>query len=340
MSLHAVILAGGSGTRFWPLSRARKPKQFLALVTGRPLIVETLARVEALCPPSQSWVVCGNDHVGPVRDALPQLPKGHVIAEPQARNTAPAIALACVQALRADKDATLCILPSDHHVARPEAFRDALALAARACQGGDLLTLGIQPTRPETGYGYLRRGGGKSAGVFAVEAFVEKPDAKTAQAYIASGSYLWNAGIFIFRAEAMLDALRRRLPLLMDNLDDFSRVPSISIDHGVMEPESREGRIATVPGDFGWSDVGSFAALPEVRPLDARGNALSGDALAIDSDGSVVMSEGGRLVAVVGVRDLCIVDAGDVVLVVPRERAQDVRAAVEALKGQKRDDKL
>ncbi len=344
MSLHAVILAGGSGTRFWPLSRAKKPKQFLPLVTGRTLIEETFARVQPLCGAEAIWVVCGKDHVAAVREALPDIPAQHVVAEPAARNTAPAIGLACVHALREDPQATLIVLPSDHPVARPEAFRAALSAAARACQDGDLLTLGIRPTRPETGYGYLRRGAEKAPGVFAVEAFVEKPDADTARRYVADPAYSWNAGIFVFRADAMLDALRRHLPEVHEGLvrgGDFASLQSISIDYGVMEPESQGmRRIALVPGDFGWSDVGSFAALPEVRALDARGNTVSGDAIAVDCDGCVVLSEGKRLVAAVGLRDLCVIDAGDALLVVPRDRAQDVRAVVDVLKAKGRDDKL
>jgi mannose-1-phosphate guanylyltransferase len=344
MSLHAVILAGGSGTRFWPLSRTKKPKQFLALVTGRTLIAETFVRVEPLCSAARTWVVCGKDHVHGVRDALRDLPPEHLLVEPAARNTAPAIGLACVQALREDPHATLMVLPSDHHVARPEAFREALSAAARACQNGDLLTIGIHPTRPETGYGYLRRGAEKAPGVFAVEAFVEKPDTATAQKYVQDAAYSWNAGIFVFRADAMLEALRRHLPKVhrvLTSGGDFTALQSISIDYGVMEPESQSTRrIALVPGDFGWSDVGSFAALPEVRALDPRGNAVSGDAIAIDCDDCVVLSEGMRLVAAVGLRGLCVVDAGDALLVVPRERAQDVRAVVDALKAKGRSDKL
>jgi mannose-1-phosphate guanylyltransferase len=340
MSLHAVILAGGSGTRFWPLSRAAKPKQFLALATDRALIEETFLRVEPLCAAAQSWVVCGPGHEAAVRAALPEV---RVIVEPVARNTAPAIGLAAVRVLREDPDATLFILPSDHHIARPAAFREALSLAARACQSGDLLTLGIHPTRPETGYGYLRRAAARGDGSYKVEAFVEKPDAATAARYIADGAYSWNAGIFVFRADAILAALERHLPAVHEGLTsggDFAKLPSISIDYGVMEPESRIGRIAMVPGDFGWSDVGSFAALPEVRTLDARGNAVAGDAFLHDCDDSVVLAEGGRFVAAVGVSGLCIIDAGDALLVVPRDRAQDVRAVVDALKARGRSDKL
>ncbi|HUJ25658.1 MAG TPA: sugar phosphate nucleotidyltransferase [Myxococcales bacterium] len=332
--LHAVILAGGSGTRFWPLSRAKKPKQFLALATERTLIAETFARVEpVVSAPAQVWVVCGADHADAVRR---EIPKARIVVEPKAKNTAPAIALACREVAAQDPQATIAILPSDHHVARPDAFREALLLAAKAAQAGDLITLGIKPTRAETGYGYLRRGAEKSPGVFAVEAFVEKPDAATAARYVADPAYSWNAGIFVFRADAMLDALRRH-----GLGGGFDALPSISIDYGVMEPESKTARrIAMVPGDFGWSDVGSFAALPEVRALDAMGNAVSGDAVVVDARDCVVLSEGGRLVAAVGVEGLCIVDAGDAVLVVPRDRAQDVRAVVDALKAAGRGEKL
>ena len=360
MALHAVILAGGSGTRFWPLSRVKRPKQFLALVTGESLIAETAARIAPLCGSERTWVVCGRDHAPDVRLALPGLLEGRLIAEPAARNTAPAIGLAAALVHAEDPDATLVILPSDHHIARPDAFRSVLETAAAACQGGDLLTIGIRPSRAETGYGYLRRGAGRGEGVWSVEAFVEKPDAVTANRYLQDSAYSWNAGIFVFRADAILDALRRHLPKVHEGLlqiaaaiprgaaaaeeaaaQQFPRMPSISIDYGVMEPESHTThRIALVPGDFGWSDVGSFAALPEVRMLDDRGNALAGDALAIDCDNSVVISEGGRLVAAVGLRGLCVIDAGDALLVVPRDRAQDVRSVVEALRAAGRTDKL
>jgi mannose-1-phosphate guanylyltransferase len=353
--IHALILAGGSGTRFWPLSRARRPKQFLALAGTEPLIAETFARTRPLCGAERTWVVCGEGHAEAVRALLPELPAAHLLIEPVARNTAPAIGLAAARALAEDPDATLLVLPSDHHVARPEAFRTALEAAARAARDGALVTIGIKPTRPETGYGYLRRGAALAGGCFAVDAFVEKPDAQTAARYVADAAYSWNAGIFSFGASTYLHALMRHLPGAAHALRElaeagfaqdaaaraFARMPSISVDYGVMEPESRAGgRIAMVPGDFGWSDLGSFAALPEVRALDGRGNALSGDALAIDCDDCVLLSEGSRLLAAVGLAGLCVIDAGDAVLVVPRERAQDVRAIVDALKAAGRLDKL
>ena len=360
MALHAVILAGGSGTRFWPLSRVKRPKQFLALVTGQSLLAETAARIAPLCGGERTWVVCGRDHAQDVRLALPGLLEGRLIAEPAARNTAPAIGLAAAFVHAADPDATLVVLPSDHHIARPEAFRGVIETAAAACQGGDLLTIGIRPIRPETGYGYLRRGAVRGAGVWSVDAFVEKPDAVTATRYLQDSAYSWNAGIFVFRADAILAAIERHLPKISEGLKAisaalregeaegtaaieqlFPRLPSISIDYGVMEPESHgTHKIALVPGDFGWSDVGSFAALPEVRSLDARGNARAGDAVLIDCDDSVVLAEGGRLVAAVGLRGLCVIDAGDALLVVPRDRAQDVRAVVDALKAAGRADRL
>ena len=354
-SLHAVILAGGSGTRFWPLSRARRPKQFLALVTGRTLIEETLARVSPLCAPARTWVVCGPDHAAGVREALPSLGDRQILIEPGARNTAPAIGLAAVHALRGDPDATLLVLPSDHHIARPDEFRARLQLAARAAAGGALVTLGIQPTRPETGYGYLRRGAERPDGAFQVDAFVEKPDAATAARYLQDPAYSWNAGIFVFRADVYLAAVARHLPAVSEALsriaaapgdagavrEAFLRAPSISIDYGVMEPEARgTRRIALVPCDIGWSDVGSFAALPEVRALDARGNALAGDALLYDCDDCVVLSEGARLVAAVGLRGVCVIDSGDALLVVPKDRAQDVKQIVEQLRSQGRTDRI
>ncbi len=347
MSLHPVILAGGSGTRFWPLSRRSRPKQFLPLASDRPLLVDTFARLPPLARAQDSYVVCGESHAPEVRRLVPSLPLAHLLIEPAARNTAPAIGLAAVHVAHDDPQGVLVVLPSDHHIGDAAGFRAALETAASLAQDGLVVTLGVRPTRPDTGYGYIHLGeridpGGPVA--HHVRRFVEKPDSERAKAYLASGEYLWNAGIFVMRADVILREIARHLPGLDAALTRIARAlatpeyvatlateypgaEAISIDFGVME---KAGGIACVPGDFGWSDVGSFAALPEVRPADAQGNVVQGEAVLVDCGGCVVLSSG-RTVAAVGLRDLVIVDAGDALLVVPKDRAQDVRAAVDAL---------
>jgi len=347
--IYAVIMAGGSGTRFWPLSRSAKPKQFLSLATHRPLITETMARLAGLVSAKQTVVVCGEKHAKSVRAALPKLPKRNVVVEPQARNTAPAIALATAHVAHVDPDAVIVVLPSDQHVANVGAFQSAIEEAARIARQGSIVTLGIRPTRPETGYGYIRLGAQTDGAAVRVEAFVEKPDRSTAEGYLASGDYLWNAGIFVFTAKAMLKALDAFLPEVAGPLAairkvlgtrkekavlkrEFAKMPAISIDYGVAE---KADTIMVVPCECGWSDVGSFNALSEVRPVDADGNVVVGKyALAIDSVGSVVLGAD-RPIAVVGMKDVVVVDAGDAILVVPKERSQDVRKAVEALKARR-----
>jgi mannose-1-phosphate guanylyltransferase len=346
MKMYPVVMAGGSGTRFWPLSRVRRPKQFLPLSSERPLLLETVGRLKGLAPLGQTYVVCGPVHAPLVRRLLPRLPVRNILIEPVARNTAPAIALATWAISAADPDALLAVLPSDHHVSNPKGFRDVLQQAARVARNGDLVTVGIQPTRAETGYGYIRLGAPLADGAYRVAAFVEKPDPVTAAEYVASKEYLWNGGIFVFTAAAMKEAMERHLPKVADVMQKlaprlgtrglaaqlarvFPRLPSMSVDYAVME---KARNIAVVPGDFGWSDVGSFAALAEVRDTDANGNVVVGkESLVLDSAGCVVLGEG-RTVVVLGMRDTVVVDANDAVLVLPKERSQDVRQVVEALK--------
>ena len=350
MTLYPVVMAGGSGTRFWPLSRKARPKQFLALATDRPLIVETVNRLKGLVTPGRTYVVCGPVHARAVRRLLPRLPPANVLIEPIARNTAPAIGLATLHVQARDPDGVLAVLPSDHHVADVPGFQSVLRRAAEIARTGALVTIGIRPTRPETGYGYIRTGEPIDGGAARVRAFVEKPDAPTAAAYLSSGEYLWNGGIFVFTARAMRDAIERHMPELAAVLERlaptvgtprhaaalrkyFPKAPSVSIDYGVME-KARD--IAVVPGDFGWSDVGSFAALPEVRPADREGNVVVGEgAVLVDSAGCVVVGSG-RPLGLVGLKDMVVVDSGDALLVVPRDRSQDVRAVVQALKRSKR----
>ncbi len=343
--LYPVIMAGGAGTRFWPLSRRSRPKQFLPLASSRPLVTETAERLSGLAVPKDLYVVCGKAHVQSVLRMVKGLARAHVLVEPVARNTAPAIALATAQVAHHDPKGIIAVLPSDQHVSDVAGFQTALAEAAAVAEQGCIVTLGIKPTRPETGYGYIRVGEPFTGTARRVQAFVEKPNGQTAMAYFASGDYLWNAGIFVFRADVMLDAFKAHMPALEVGLRQiraaigtrgyakalakvFPTLPAISIDYGVAE---RAENIAVVPGDFGWSDVGSFNALPEVREADARGNVVTGSAaVLVDCEGCVVVP-GKRPLAVVGMNDVVVVDAGDAVLVLPKARSQDVRKVVDEL---------
>jgi mannose-1-phosphate guanylyltransferase len=362
VKIYPVIMAGGSGTRFWPLSRRDRPKQFLALAGDVPLLAATVQRLPPLARARETYVVCGPRHARAARRMLPSLPAENFIVEPCARNTAPCVGLAALHVSARDPRGVVAMLPADHHVARPKLLRDALAQAAELAATGVIATIGIRPSRPETGYGYLKlgprlaaRGKGKGRGpAHKVERFVEKPDLVTAARYLADGDHLWNSGMFVFRADVILDEIRRAMPVLGERLDviqaslgtpsyartlrrEFPGCPSISIDYGVME---KSRRIAVVPAEFGWSDVGTFAALADIRTPDARGNVAEGDALVIDGRNDVVVAAGGRPVAVIGVEDVIVVDAGDAVLVCRRDRAQDVRMAVEELARRGREDVL
>jgi mannose-1-phosphate guanylyltransferase len=353
VKLYPVIMAGGSGTRFWPLSRKSRPKQFLALAGDAPLLAATVGRLPPLAKADRTYVVCGPQHAPAARRMLSGLPKENFIVEPCARNTAPCVGLAALHVAARDPRGTIAMLPADHHIGRPEGFRDALAAAAVLAEAGSIATIGIHPSRPETGYGYLKLGprlaararGKTRFTAHKVERFVEKPDVVTAARYLADGGYLWNSGIFVFRADVILDEIGRAMPVLGEQLDAIRRTigtpayartlkrvfpdcPSISIDYGVME---KSLRIAVVPAEFGWSDVGSFAALSDVRETDAAGNVAAGDALVIDGRNNVVIATKDRPVAVIGMDDVIVVDAGDAILVCRRDRAQDVRKAVEEL---------
>jgi mannose-1-phosphate guanylyltransferase len=344
--IHPVILAGGSGTRFWPLSRRRRPKQLLPLASSRSLVEDTFARATRFGAPEDVLVVCGRAHGVAIRKLVPELPASNIVVEPAARNTAPAIGLAALLVAAKDPGGVLLVLPSDHAIVKGRAFASAVAAAVAAARKGSLVSIGVAPTRPETGYGWLRVGEPIAAEPRARRclAFVEKPDRARAEAYLAAGDYLWNAGMFAFRADRLLAELRRHLPACAEVLDrlapavgtagfaralarGFPQAPSISIDHGVME---KADDVAVVPADLGWSDLGSFASLPEVRRADRAGNVAEGDVVLVDARDNVVLG-GRRTVALVGVTGLVVVDAGDALLVCPKDRAQDVRLAVQAL---------
>jgi mannose-1-phosphate guanylyltransferase len=343
----AIVMAGGSGTRFWPASRADKPKQFLQLAGARESLLQgTVRRASAIVGADRVLVVTNARHEAATREQLPALPRDNLLLEPAARNTAPCIAWASAIVHERDRNAVLAVLPADSYIADEAAFGAVVERALAAAQSGSLVTIGVTPTRPETGYGYVEAGEAVSHGVMRVKAFVEKPDHARAESYVSSGRHLWNSGMFFFRADVMLAALERCLPELGAFVVQlsastepaaraeliaraFPSLPSISIDYGVME---RERDIAVVPGAFGWDDVGSFSAAWQLADKDAQHNAARGDALFEDSTGCYASAPDGKLVALLGVRDLVVVDTPDAVLVMPRERAQDVRKIIDALK--------
>lgn len=360
--VHAVILAGGSGTRFWPASRQQRPKQLLRIGPDHEhsLIAATVRRIEALVPPDRTFIATGAHLVAATRAALPGLPAASFLGEPYARNTAPCIAWATAVIARRDPNATIMVLPSDHHVTDEPAFRQTLETALSVARTGTITTIGVEPTRPETGYGYIEKGAEVRPGVHQVERFVEKPDRARAEEYLASGRYLWNGGMFFFTAQAMLAAVARHMPELAAGIERidaaaaqgeaaerhateevFANLSSTSIDYGVME---KEAALCVVPGSFGWSDLGSWETAWELARRDADGNAVEPGNLVLSGKNNLVVSLGAtraeRVVVAIGVDDLCIVDTDDAVLVLPRARAQDVRLAVEALRQAGRTDKL
>lgn len=367
-------MAGGGGTRLWPLSRRLCPKQFLPLLPGgETLLHATVRRTLPLCPIERTLVVTAAAQVPQVRRCLPDLPVDNILVEPLGRNTAPCIGLAALEvqrrAAKEGGDGIMAVLPSDHHVARLDAFVHTLAQAAAAARLGHVVTIGVRPTHPETGYGYIHVGPSdlESArrdpalvGLHLVESFVEKPDAERARAYLQSGTYLWNAGTFFFPARRILQELRRHLPPLADLLDElalhpgrtaarYPEAPSISIDYAVMEHLGRarageDDAIRVVEGDFGWNDVGSFSALYDLHPPDAHGNRVLSSSQAgqgepeaapgpvlCDTANTVVVNKGRQLVTAAGVQDLIIAVTEDAILILPRDRAQDVRKVVSAL---------
>jgi mannose-1-phosphate guanylyltransferase / mannose-6-phosphate isomerase len=343
MLIVPVLLSGGIGSRLWPLSRAATPKQLRSVLGRHTMVQATALRVAEMDGVTDPIVVCGASHGDPIRTQLGEIgvTPATVICEPVGRNTAAAVLLA---ALAAPDDAMLLVLPADHVVTDVAGFRDAVALAANPVSAGALVTFGVVPTGPETGFGYIRASDVEAV-VRPVEAFVEKPDLATAESYVASGRYLWNSGMFAFRADAVRAEIERLAPEVYaavsasveGGLDGeevrpgpaFLECPSISFDHAVME---HTDRAVVIPLDVGWSDVGSWATLWEIDDKDGDGNVVRGDAVLIGSTNSYVRTDG-RLVALIGLDDVVVVDTGDAVLVAARDRVQDVKAVVERLAG-------
>ena len=342
MSRWAVILAGGVGSRFWPLSTPERPKQLLALASAEPLLVDTVSRLAPLVPPERTLIVTNRTLAPAVRALLRDLPEANVIAEPRSAGTAPALAWAAAEIQRRAGDAaTMLCVHADWAVADPEGFRQTLACAADVAErNAGLVTVGIVPTRPDPGFGYIQPGA-PADGARRVARFVEKPDRATAERMVREG-FLWNSGIFVWRVgdflsevAALSPEVAPALPLAAtsDIEGFFAAVKPISVDNGVLE---RSARVFVLPGDFGWDDVGTWAALHRVRAHDAGGNAAAGDAHVVDSNGNVVHAEG-HTVVLYGVSDLVVVSRDGLTLVTTRERAADLKRLLDALPPSVRD---
>ena len=343
--VYAVIMAGGAGTRFWPASRSLRPKQLLPLAGSEheTLLAATVRRLDPLVPAERVVVVTGEHLAESTARSVPGVPAAQILREPAPRNTAPCIAWANATIARLDPDAVVMVLPSDHFIGDEPAFKNVLAAAVESARRGRVTTVGIVPTRPETGYGYIEVGDPLEGEARSVKRFVEKPDRARAESFVAAGPsrYLWNAGMFFFRVREMASLLERHLPGVAAGVarmgDDpssvreiFPTLESISIDHGVME--KAEG-LAVVPGDFGWNDVGSWQSAWELAERDPNGNAVGPNDLVVEAKNNLVRSLGSmkKAIALVGVNDLVVVETDDAILVIPRDRAQDVRLVVDAL---------
>jgi mannose-1-phosphate guanylyltransferase len=359
-------MAGGSGTRFWPLSRRASPKQFLALAGPRSLLRETFERLAPLVGPGRVWVVAGEAHVPRVREELPEVPAANILGEPAGRNTAPCIGLAAHRILRRDPGARLLVCPSDHIVRPARGFARAVATALRLLAELDRpgapwsVTFGIEPRYPATGFGYIERGkpiplpGGAPPAAFRVARFKEKPRERVARRFVDSGRYYWNSGIFLWSAAGVLRLIRQHLPRLAAGLRSIDRksataralkaalgrsfrgLPSISIDYGVLE---KTPRVAVIAGGFEWDDVGSWRAVERYAPRDAAGNSVLGSHVGVDTADSILVG-GDRLVATLGVKDLVVVATDDVVLVCARDQTERVKELVDRLAAKNRTEYL
>lgn len=352
---YAVIMAGGIGSRFWPRSRRARPKQFLSVFGDATLLQNTVARLEGFIPPERCFVVTNARYVEQTREQLPGLPPENILGEPISRNTAPCIAFAAHRLAAIDPEATMVVLPADHVIADVAAFHDVLRAAVdQSAEQGALVTIGIEPTYPATGYGYVQfedGGSGPPSSPRPVRTFAEKPDVATAERFIDSGDFLWNSGMFVWRVDTILGALERYLPDTFEAfrplsealgttgeadavVSAFQASRSISIDYGVME---RADHVYVVPGRFGWSDVGDWKVVYDLSDKDQHGNAIRGRALLRGSSRCMVATEN-RLIVLVGVHDMIVVDTDDAVLVCHRDNAQQVKQVVDYLHAHQLED--
>ncbi len=346
----ALIMAGGSGTRLWPLSRQARPKQALRLVGDRTMFQHAVDRLSPLFSPDRTFIVTAAEQVGGLLRQAPQLPGGNFIVEPVQRGTASAIGLAALYMRRRDPNATMAVLTADHYIVESDAFQHVLAAAYEVAQKGYLVTLGIRPTFPSTGYGYIERGEPLmqvgDLPVHCVDAFREKPDASTAESFVSDGQHTWNSGMFIWRVDRILAEMERQLPQFYSQLMQIDaamgtdreswvlsyvwpRVAAQTIDYGIMEGAKD---VAVIPADMGWSDIGSWATLLDLLPGDKDGNVtIDAEHLGVDTTKTLVYGNN-RLVATIGLSDCIIVDTDDVLLICNRDRAQDVKKIVEQLR--------
>jgi mannose-1-phosphate guanylyltransferase len=349
--LHAIIMAGGSGTRFWPRSRRDRPKQLLRLAGESTMVQQTVARIEHLVPPERVCIITGADQAQATREQLPDLPARNIVAEPAPRDTAPCVALAAGIVASKDPAGTMIVMPADHVIEPVDAFQTSVRAAVAVVEHdpGALVTFGITPDRPETGYGYIERGplleDRQGIPVYRVLQFREKPDRPTAEQFLSAGNFLWNSGIFVWRARTILDAIREYSPRLGRGLDPilralgtpdepealarhFPELERVPIDKAVME-HAPNVRVLEVPYD--WNDVGDWRALATLLERDADGNAVQGHVVARDTRDSILISDDGGIVATLGVDDLVVVHSGKATLVARKDRLDDLKALVEGL---------
>ena len=354
---YAVIMAGGIGSRFWPQSRENNPKQFLAIHGEDTLIRNTMSRLRGIVPDENVFVVTHRRYVDRTQEQLPAVPAENILAEPVGRNTGPCIALAAIKLLARDPDAIMIALPADHVIRNTKRFHEALRTAIDKAQEKDtLLTIGIEPTHPETGYGYVQYDGQvdrdrEKPEALPVRAFAEKPDIETAERFLDSGDFLWNSGIFVWRADAILNAIQHHLPKVFRAFDPvraalgtaqearsiseaYAKSPTISIDYGVME---RADKVFVVPASFGWNDVGDWAAVHALRKKDRHGNTVKGNVILNDSSRCLIDANQ-RLVVLIGMHDTIVVDTEDALLICNRESTQQVKNIVDYLHAHRLED--
>ena len=357
--MYAAIIAGGSGTRLWPRSRQAKPKQFQGLYSENTLLQETVRRLEPLVERDNIYVIANESHEQVVREQLDWLPQGNYVGEPIGKDTAPAVGVIATLIHHKDPSATILITPSDHVVLKEKYFRRLLEVAEQvASEGRNVVTIGIKPTSPETGYGYIQMSEKHrtmdDVDVHEVRSFKEKPDPRTAEEYVASWHYVWNSGMFIWTAETIMELYRDHAPDIYKLLirydgaigtpgeakvfeEIYDAFPRISVDYAILEHTKN---IFVIPASMGWSDLGSWASLHEIMDQDEEGNVVVGEHVGLDTHNCLIHSGGNRLVTTIGLDNMIVVDTGDVMLVLPRGRSQDIKALLQELKKEKKTEYL